>query len=135
MIVKSILNYYLYYPFNDAIIQIIICIISILTGEAMFIEEEQAALVQLGQRLKRARLARDDTQKNFAFRIRVSVPTLHKMEQGSPQVAIGTWVRALSILGKLGELDALLAPQTSLADRYAAFQKTRERQRARKREP
>ena len=100
----------------------------------MFIEEEQAALVQLGQRLKRARLACDDTQYNFAFRIRVSVPTLHKMEQGSPQVAIGTWVRALSILGKLEELDALLAPQKSLADRSAAFQKIRERQRASKRE-
>ena len=99
----------------------------------MFIEEEQAALVKLGQRLKTARLERDDTQKKFAFRIRVSVPTLHKMEQGSPQIAIGTWVRALGILGKLDELDALLAPQKSLAGRYASFQKIRGRQRASRR--
>ena len=52
----------------------------------------------LGQRLRLARLAREDCQQSFVFRIGVSVPTLRKMETGSPQVAIGTWVKALDLL-------------------------------------
>ncbi len=89
-----------------------------------------ATLVTLGQKLKSARLERNDSQKNFAFRIGVSVPTLHKMEQGSPQVSIGTWAKALDILDRLDDLDNLLKPKASLADRFATYQKTQGRQRA-----
>ncbi len=96
-------------------------------------KEEEKVLTQLGQRLKQARLERDDSQKNFAFRIGISVPTLQKMEKGSPQVAMGTWVRAMGLLGKLSDFEALLAPRKSLADRYASYQKTGTRQRASKR--
>ncbi len=40
-------------------------------------------LKDLGQRLKEARLLKDDSQKEFAARIGVSIPTLHKMGQFS----------------------------------------------------
>ena len=96
-------------------------------------KKEEKILVNLGQRLKQARLERDDSQKDFAFRIGISIPTLQKMEKGSPQVAIGTWVRAMGILGRLEDIEALLAPKKSLADRYASYQKTGTRQRASKR--
>lgn len=96
----------------------------------MLDEDQKEALVELGRRLKNARIERNDTQKDFAFRIGVSIPTLQKMEKGSPQVAVGTWVKALSVLDRLSELEAVLAPEKSLAGRYAAFQKTRGRQRA-----
>ena len=96
-------------------------------------KKEEKVLTRLGQRLKQARLERDDSQKDFAFRIGISVPTLQKMEKGSPQVAIGTWVRAMGILGRLEDIEVLLAPKKSLADRYASYQKTGTRQRASKR--
>ncbi len=99
----------------------------------MLEKEEKTILAELGLRLKNARLERDDSQKTFSFRIGVSVPTLQKMEQGSPQVAIGTWIRALSILDRLNDVQAILAPEKSLADRYYSFQKVRGRQRASKR--
>ncbi|MCP3944744.1 MAG: helix-turn-helix domain-containing protein [Desulfobacteraceae bacterium] len=90
------------------------------------------SLINLGQRLKTARLERDDPQKEFAFRIGVSIPTLHNMEQGSPKVSIGFWIKALSIIGKLDELNGLIAPQQSLAERFTTFQKIQGRQRVRK---
>ena len=65
---------------------------------------------QLGQRLKQARLERDDSPKNFAFRIDVSIPTLHKMEAGNPLVAVGTWAKALDILGCAADFEKLIAP-------------------------
>ncbi len=62
---------------------------------------ENDILKKLGDRLKEVRLERNDPQKEFACRIDVSIPTLHKMEQGSPSISIGVWVKALSILGRL----------------------------------
>jgi transcriptional regulator with XRE-family HTH domain len=89
-------------------------------------------LKQLGQRLKQARLEREDSQKDFAFRVGVSIPTLQKMESGSPQVAIGTWVKALDILGRVQELDSLIAPKKSLAERFEIQQKAAGRQRVKR---
>lgn len=89
-------------------------------------------LKQLGQRLKQARLEREDSQKDFAFRVGVSIPTLQKMESGSPQVAIGTWVKALDILGRVQELDHLIAPEKSLAERFETHQKVAARQRVKR---
>ncbi len=98
----------------------------------MLTDNQKQSLVNLGHRLRTARLERDDPQKEFAFRIGVSIPTLHKMEQGSPNVAIGTWIKALDILNKLDELKNLIAPRKSLAERYEINQKSQKRQRARR---
>ena len=58
----------------------------------------------LGRRLKNARLELNDSQKEFAFRIGVSIPTLYKMEQGNASVAIGKWIKALTMLGKIDDV-------------------------------
>ena len=89
-------------------------------------------LNQLGQRLRQARLVREDSQENFAFRIGVSIPTLRKMETGSPQVSIGTWVKALNILGCISDMDKLIAPKESLAERFEIQHKYAGRQRVKR---
>ncbi len=97
-----------------------------------FTEEQQQALTDLGKRLKSARLNRNDPQKEFAYRIGVSIPTLYKMEQGSPNVSIGAWIKSLDMLDRLNELSQLFAPEESLAARYDAYMITANRQRARR---
>ncbi|MBF0229020.1 MAG: helix-turn-helix transcriptional regulator [Desulfamplus sp.] len=92
---------------------------------------EQNILKKLGKRLKQARLERNDPQKEFAFRIGISIPTLYKMEHGDPSISIGVWVKALSILGRHDELDRLISPKESLFEQYEAEKKRRKRQRAR----
>ena len=98
----------------------------------MFSDNQKVSLKKLGRRLKTARIELNDPQKEFAFRLGVSIPTLYKMEKGNPKVSIGTWVRALDILNKLDELNNLIAPQKSLAERYESLQKTKNRQRVRR---
>ena len=98
----------------------------------MLTDIEISKLKELGQRLKEERLRRNDPQSEFAVRIGVSIPTLYKMERGDPSVTIGYWIKALSILNKLNELDNLIAPHESLFERYEALQKTKHRQRARR---
>ncbi len=72
---------------------------------------------QLGQRLRTARINRDDPQKEFAVRIGVSIPTLHKMETGHPSISIGKWVKALTVLDRLDDLNDVLKPKESLFSR------------------
>lgn len=75
---------------------------------------EKAALQRLGARLAASRLLRKDRQGDFAARIGVSVPTYRKMEAGDPGVAIGFWLRALRLLGRLEDTEKLLAPAESI---------------------
>jgi transcriptional regulator with XRE-family HTH domain len=98
----------------------------------MFDDIEKTALKNLGQRLKTARLARNDSQKEFAWRIGVSIPTLQNMEQGKPTVAIGTWIKALNVLDRLDDMDRLLAPEESLFAQHERIKKLAGRQRARR---
>ncbi len=90
-------------------------------------------LKQLGERLRHARLKRDEPQSEFAVRLGVSVPTLRKMETGNPSVSIGLWVEALELLNRLSDLDHVLTPQQSLFEQYdAKLEKTRKRASKRK---
>jgi transcriptional regulator with XRE-family HTH domain len=73
-------------------------------------------LVRLGERLRSARLARDESMATFAQRIGVSVPTLRAMEHGADTVAIKHWVNALWALDRLGDLAAVLEPAESVLD-------------------
>jgi len=98
----------------------------------MFDDNEKSTLKNLGMRLKTARLERDDSQKEFAWRIGVSIPTLQNMEQGKPTVAIGTWVKALAVLDRLDDLDHLFTPGESLFAQHERIKKTKGRQRARR---
>ena len=87
------------------------------------------SLKTLGARLREERLRINETQKVFAARIGVSAPTLYKMESGSHRVTLGHWAEALDLLGRVEDLDKLLASKESLFDKYERTQKPK-RQRA-----
>jgi transcriptional regulator with XRE-family HTH domain len=94
---------------------------------------KEASLKSLGQRLKNARLNRDDTQKEFAARLGVSIPTLYKMERGDASIPIGRWAEALWLLDRIDDLNSLLAPEKSLFDQYEMQTRIKkQRQRASK---
>ena len=73
-------------------------------------------LTRLGERLRLARLYRDEPMAVFAQRIGVSAPTLRAMEHGSDTVAIKHWVNALWALDRLPDLAAVLEPKESVLD-------------------
>ena len=102
--------------------------------EIMFSENIQSVLRQLGGRLRAERLARNESQTRFAARIGVSVPTLRRMEQGDASAQIGHWLTALTLLGRIADAEALLAPRYSLFDAAAQAEKP-VRQRARRKAP
>ncbi len=83
----------------------------------MFSVELVKKLEQLGMRLLDARLLKNESQKRFASRLGISVPTLRKMEKGEPASSIGVWAEALYILDRLDDLDAVLATKQSLFDK------------------
>lgn len=64
-------------------------------------------LASLGERLRLARRRRKITAVLFAERMGVSRETLRGLENGDPTIAIGTYLRALSVLGLDGDLDSV----------------------------
>ena len=98
----------------------------------MLSEDTDDHLRSLGGRLRDSRLERNESQQLFSDRLGVSVPTLRKMENGDPSVAIGTWAQALWLLDRLEELDTILAP-SSLFSEWEKEQAPKKRLRAGKR--
>jgi len=90
-------------------------------------------LKALGSRLRAERLKRDETQSICAARIGVSIPTLRKMEAGDPTVIIGSWSRALEILDRWDDWDALLSEDEDLFAKYERLQTPPTRLRASRR--
>jgi transcriptional regulator with XRE-family HTH domain len=74
----------------------------------------QRDLRQLGENLAIARIRRHETQRVWAKRLGVSVPTLIRMERGDPGVAFGIYATALWLIGKAGKLSDLAAPAADL---------------------
>lgn len=64
-------------------------------------------LVALGERMRLARLRRRITADLFSERMGVSRETLRRLEKGDPTIAMGTYVRALRVLGLDGDIDVL----------------------------
>lgn len=73
-------------------------------------------LANLGQRLKDARLRRRFPMETVCARADISRPTLSKVENGDPSVAMGTYVQVLRVLGLLEDL-SLLAGEDTLGRR------------------
>src|ERR1039457_3227742 len=73
-------------------------------------------LEELGQRLKDARLRRRFSMERVCARADSSRPTLYKVENGAPSVAIGIYVQVLRVLGLTGDL-ALVAKEDALGRR------------------
>jgi len=59
----------------------------------------------LGQRLRVARLRRGISTVLFAERMGISRDTLNRLEKGDPAIAIGTYMRALRVLGLDRDID------------------------------
>ena len=57
-----------------------------------------------GQRLKDARLRRRFSMETVCARADISRPTLYKVENGDPSVAMGTYVQVLRVLGLVTDL-------------------------------
>ena len=69
------------------------------------------ALKSLGENLRIARRRRNETLDSWAAQLGVSIPTLMRLEQGSPSTSIGLFVAALSLLGREGVLPDLADPR------------------------
>lgn len=73
--------------------------------------EAIASLATLGERLALARLRRKESQKQWASRLGVSIPTLIRMEKGDPTVSMGVYATALWLLGLSGGLAEIAEPR------------------------
>ena len=76
--------------------------------------EAANALAALGEHLALARVRRKESQRQWAQRIGVSVPTLIRMERGDPSVSIGVYTTALWLLGLSGALSDIASPVKDL---------------------
>ncbi len=70
----------------------------------------EQALRSLGENLAIARVRRRESQRTWATRLGVSVPTLIRMERGDPGVGAGIYVTALWLIGTVQRLPDLAAP-------------------------
>ena len=68
------------------------------------------ALKQMGENLAIARVRRRESQRIWAKRVGVSVPTLIRLERGDPGVGIGILATALWMIGRIQALPELAAP-------------------------
>ncbi|KNZ31249.1 MAG: DNA-binding protein [Methylibium sp. NZG] len=69
------------------------------------------ALKRLGENLAVARVRRKESQRLWAQRLGVSVPTLIRMEQGDAGVGMGIYATALWLIGRVAALPEVAAPQ------------------------
>lgn len=72
--------------------------------------EVTRVLTGLGEGLKIARQRRRQSQMDFAERLMISRATLQRMEHGDPAVALGAWVAAAWLLGRLSDLQIVFNP-------------------------
>ena len=68
------------------------------------------ALRALGENLAIARVRRHESQRAWAKRLGVSVPTLIRLERGDPGVGVGIYATALWLMGRVSALPELAAP-------------------------
>jgi transcriptional regulator with XRE-family HTH domain len=71
-----------------------------------------AALQALGENLAIARIRRRESQRAWAKRVGVSVPTLIRMEQGDPGVSAGIYATALWLIGRVQSLSEAADPKS-----------------------
>lgn len=68
------------------------------------------ALAALGENLAVARIRRRESQRSWAKRLGISVPTLIRLERGDPGVGVGILATALWLIGRVEALRSLAAP-------------------------
>jgi transcriptional regulator with XRE-family HTH domain len=82
----------------------------------------------LGERLRVARLRRRLTGVLFAERMGVSRDTLHRLEKGDPGISLGTYLRALRVLGL--DADIELVARDDILGRQLQDQRLPQRRRS-----
>jgi transcriptional regulator with XRE-family HTH domain len=70
----------------------------------------EQALRALGENLAIARTRRHESQRTWAKRLGISVPTLIRMERGDAGVSAGIYATALWLIGTVASLPELAAP-------------------------
>jgi transcriptional regulator with XRE-family HTH domain len=70
----------------------------------------EQALRALGENLAIARVRRRESQRTWAKRMGVSVPTLIRLERGDPGVGAGIYATALWLIGRVNALPSIAAP-------------------------
>src|SRR5262245_1810668 len=68
------------------------------------------ALARLGENLAVARLRRRESQRAWAKRLGISLPTLIRLERGDAGVGVGIYATALWLIGRVGALPDVAAP-------------------------
>jgi hypothetical protein len=68
------------------------------------------ALRGMGENLAIARVRRRESQRNWAKRLGISVPTLIRMERGDPGVSVGIYATALWLMGRVASLPGVADP-------------------------
>lgn len=68
------------------------------------------ALRSFGENLAIARIRRHESQRVWARRLGISVPTLIRLERGDPGVGAGIYATALWLMGRVAALPDLAAP-------------------------
>ncbi|MEK8027104.1 XRE family transcriptional regulator [Pseudaquabacterium rugosum] len=86
-----------------------------------------AGLRALGADLALARKRRKQSRRHWAQRIGISEPTLARLEQGDPGVAIGLYATALWLIGRSEPLAGLADPQLDLGALEADLRTARAR--------
>jgi len=90
-------------------------------------EQTEAVLRQLAQRLRQARLQRNESQEIFAARLGLSRQSYSKMENGVATTPIGVWLAASALLGRLTSWEGVLAEQENLFERFEQQKTVRKR--------
>ena len=95
-------------------------------------DKEIDVVKTLGARLKKARLARNESQKIFAQRLGLVRQSYAKMEKGHPAIPLGYWLQASSILGRLDTWHDVLKEKVDLFAQYEQEMEGRKKNRPRR---
>jgi transcriptional regulator with XRE-family HTH domain len=76
--------------------------------------EVASSLLRLGENLALARVRRKESQRQWAQRMGISVPTLIRVERGEPGVSMGVYATALWMMGRANALGELANPDKDL---------------------
>lgn len=93
------------------------------------------ALKDLGANLALARQRRKESQRAWATRLSVSVPTLIRMEKGDPSVGMGVYATALWLMGRHTALAEVADPAHDLNALEQDIEAVRQRGRRLSRQP
>ncbi len=72
------------------------------------------SLRRLGENIAIARVRRRESQRAWAERMGVSIPTLIRLEKGDPTVSMGAYAGALWLMSRVQGLADIAAPETDL---------------------